>query len=78
LGLFGVHAWAMKMFSYHYYENTYALTKLAFSYIETPAFAFHDNPSVAPDTPGFRDVGFDNFSASYEDWSLADVLYISG
>ncbi len=74
----GVHAWAMKMFSYHYYENTYALTKLAFSYIETPAFAFHDNPSVAPDTPGFRDVGFDNFSASYEDWSLADVLYISG
>jgi arsenite oxidase large subunit len=52
----GVHAWAMKMFSYHYYENTFALTKLAFSYIKTPAFAFHDNPSVAPDTPGFRDV----------------------
>ncbi|MFQ5893859.1 MAG: molybdopterin-dependent oxidoreductase, partial [Nitrospinota bacterium] len=78
LDTYGVHAWAMKMFSYQYYENTYALTKLALRHIKTPAFAFHDNPSVAPDTPGFRDVGFDNFAASYKDWSLADVLYISG
>jgi arsenite oxidase large subunit len=75
---YGAHAWALKMFSYQFYENTYALTKLALRSVKTPAFAFHDNPGVMPDTPGFRDVGFDNFSASYEDWSLADVLYISG
>ncbi|MFQ5632064.1 MAG: arsenate reductase (azurin) large subunit, partial [bacterium] len=75
---YGEHAWAMKMFSYQYFENTYALTKLALRHVETPAFAWHDNPSVAPATPGWRDIGFDNFAASYEDWSLADTLYISG
>ncbi|MBT4603063.1 MAG: arsenate reductase (azurin) large subunit [Bacteroidetes Order II. Incertae sedis bacterium] len=74
----GEHAWAMKMFSYQFFENTYALTKLALRHVETPAFAFHDNPSTAEDTPGFRDTGFDNFAASYEDWSLADTLLISG
>ncbi len=66
------------MFSYHYFENTYALTKLALHYIEAPAFADHDNPSVASSAPGFRDAGFDIFAASYEDWSLADSLFISG
>ena len=75
---YGEHAWGMKMFSYQYFENTYALTKLALRHIETPAFAWHDNPSVAPSTPGWRDIGFDGFAASYEDWSLADTLLISG
>jgi len=75
---YGEHSWAMKMFSYQFFENTYALTKLALRHVETPAFAFHDNPSTAEDTPGFRDTGFDNFAASYEDWSLADTLVISG
>ena len=74
----GVHAWAQKMYSYQYFENTYALTKFALKHIKTPAFAYHDNPSVAPSAPGFRDAGFDIFAASYEDWSLADTLYISG
>ena len=75
---YGEHSWAMKMYSYQYFENTYALTKLALRHVETPAFAFHDNPSTAEDTPGFRDTGFDNFAASYEDWGLADTLLISG
>ncbi len=75
---YGTHSWAQKMFSYQYFENTYALTKFAFRNIGTIAFAFHDNPSNAPSTPGFRDVGIDNFSASYEDWYLADTLVISG
>jgi len=75
---YGEHAWAMKTYSYQFLENTYAITKLAFRHIVTPAFAFHDNPSAAPDTPGFTDVGVDNFAASYEDWSLADTLFISG
>ena len=74
----GENAWAQKMFSYQFFENTYALTKLAFRNIETLAFAFHDNPSNAEDTPGWRDMGFDNFSASYEDFSIADTLFISG
>jgi len=75
---YGVHAWAQKMFSYQFFENTYAMTKFALRSIGTPAFAWHDNPTVAPATPGFRDVGIDNFSACYEDWYLADTLLISG
>ncbi len=75
---FGIHSWAQKMYSYQYFENTYALTKFALQSIGTTAFAWHDNPTVAPATPGFRDVGIDNFSAAYEDWYLADTLVISG
>ncbi len=75
---YGENAWAQKQFSYQYFENTYALTKLAFRHIETLAFAFHDNPSNAEDTPGWRDMGYDNFAAAYEDFSLADTLFISG
>ncbi len=75
---YGEHAWAMKMYSYQYFENTYALSKLALRHIATPAFAWHDNPSVAESTPGMRDTGFDNFAASFEDWSLADTLLLSG
>ena len=75
----GKSSWAMKMFSYQYWENTHALTKLALREIETPAWAVHDQPTGhGPDTPGMADAGIDNFSASYEDWSLADVLFISG
>jgi len=33
----GENAWGLKYFSYQYYENTYALTKLAFRNIGTPA-----------------------------------------
>jgi len=74
----GVHAWAQKMFSYQYFENTYALTRFALHHIGTPAFAWHDNPTVAPSVPGLRDVGIEKFSASYEDWYLADTLVIAG
>ncbi len=75
----GKSSWAMKMYSYQYWENTHALTKLALREIETPAWAVHDQPTGhGPDTPGMSDAGIDNFSASYEDWSLADVLFISG
>ncbi len=75
----GEDAWAMKMYSYQYWENTHALTKLALRSVETAAFAVHDQPTGhGPDTPGMADAGIDNFSASYEDWSLADVLFMSG
>lgn len=76
---YGRSSWAMKMYSYQYWENTHALTKLALGKIKTPAWAVHDQPTGhGPDTPGMADAGIDNFSASYEDWSLADVLFMAG
>ncbi len=75
----GNAAWAMKMYSYQYWENTHALTKLALRSIETPAWALHDQPTGhGPDTPGMSDAGIDNFSASYEDWGMAETLLIVG
>ena len=71
-------AWGMKMYSYAYYENTYALTKLALGTIKTPAWAPHDKPAAGPDTPGLSDAGINAFSASYEDWKGSEVIFLSG
>ncbi len=75
---FGEAAWGMKTFSYQYFENTYAISKLAFESIQTPAYAPHDKPGPGSDTAGIDDAGIVTFSASYLDYSLADVLFISG
>lgn len=75
----GEDAWAMKMFSYQYFENTYALTKLALRDVKTMAFAVHDQPTGAgSDTPGMTDAGIEPFSSCYEDMSIADTLFLSG
>ncbi|MCH7706036.1 MAG: arsenate reductase (azurin) large subunit [Chloroflexi bacterium] len=74
----GVSAWAFKMYSYQYFENTYAASKLALDSIRTPAFAPHDKPGAGSDTAGVDDTGIQTFSASYDDWKEADVLFISG
>ena len=75
----GREAWAMKMYSYQFWENTHALTKLALREIKTPAWAVHDQPTGhGPDTPGMADSGIDNFSACYEDWGMAETLLIVG
>jgi arsenite oxidase large subunit len=74
----GESAWAMKTFSYEFFENTFAITKLAFSSIQTPAFSPHDKPGPGADTAGVDDSGIITFSASYKDWRDADVLFISG
>ncbi len=74
----GENAWALKYYSYQYFENTYALTKLAFRNIGTPAVAQHDHPSIVNSVPGWVDIGYDIFSASYEDFSIADCIFISG
>ena len=74
----GASAYSVKTFSYQYIENTYAITKFALRHINTPSFTFHDTPSNVTSTPGFRDAGFDNFGASYEDWGTADTLMICG
>ncbi len=74
----GEAAYGVKTFSYQYIENTYAITKFALRHINTPNFTFHDTPSDVSSTPGFRDAGFDNFGASYEDWRDAETLLICG
>ncbi|MGK7345449.1 MAG: molybdopterin-dependent oxidoreductase [Candidatus Nitrospinota bacterium M3_3B_026] len=74
----GESAWAQKQFSYEFYENMYALTKFARRYINTPAWAPHDQPGPGSATAGFRDTGFQNFAPSYWDWGNADTLLISG
>ena len=75
---YGEAAWAMKTFSYQYFENTYAISKLAFRSIATPAYAPHDKPGPGADTAGLDDSGINPFSASYEDWSESDVIFLSG
>ena len=74
----GAHAFGMKFMSYNFFENTYAITRLAWHSIGTPASAWHDSPAANPSTPGLGDAGFDPFAASYQDWYDADVLLISG
>jgi len=76
----GRHAFGMKSFSYNYYENTYALTKLMFDEgaLHSPCWAPHDQPAAASSTPGLSDAGVDAFSAAYTDWAEADVLMVSG
>ena len=75
---FGQAAWGMKTYSYQYFENTYAISKLAFESIETPAYAPHDKPGPGNDTAGADDAGLVMFGPSYDDWGRADVIMISG
>lgn len=74
----GEAAWGMKTYSYEFFENTYAITKLAFESIKTPAFAVHDKPSMSNDTSGMDDAGIITFGGSYADILEADVLFVSG
>ncbi|MGK0359858.1 MAG: arsenite oxidase large subunit [Bradymonadia bacterium] len=74
----GPLAWGMKTYSYQFYENTYAITKLAFDAVGTPCWAPHDSPLHGSDTPGLSDAGIDPFGASYQDWKDADVILVSG
>jgi arsenite oxidase large subunit len=74
----GESAWALKYQSYQFFENTYALTRLAFRSINTPAVAHHDHPSIVSGASGWVDIGYDPFPASYEDFALADCILISG
>ena len=75
---YGEAAWAMKTYSYEFFENTFAISKLAFNSIKTPAFSPHDKPGAGSDTAGVDDSGIITFSASYQDWGDSDVIFISG
>ncbi len=74
----GANAYSVKTFSYQFLENMYAITRFSFRDVNTAAWTWHDTPSKATSTPGYRDAGFDNFAPSYEDWGAADTLLISG
>jgi arsenite oxidase large subunit len=74
----GEHAWGIKMYSYQYFENTYAITKLGMTSIGTPSIAPHDKCSNTNDATGLDDAGIDSFAASYDDWGSCDVALLSG
>jgi arsenite oxidase large subunit len=74
----GEHAWGVKAYSYQYFENTYAITRLALDAIGTPAFAPHDKCANGNDAAGLDDAGLEAFAPAYEDWGACDVLFMSG
>lgn len=78
LDKYGVEGWGMRYYSYQFWENTYALTKLIYKEIGTPIGAEHDKPTASNDATGLDDSGVDGFSSSYKDWQLADVIFMSG
>lgn len=78
LAKYGEHAWGMKTYSYEYFENTYAISKLVNVSVGTPVFAPHDKPQAAEDAPGLDDAGINSFSASYADFGMADTIFCSG
>ena len=75
---YGELAMGFKHFSYQFFENTFAITKLAYGAIGTPNVGPHHNTGHGTDTPGLDDSGVDAFSASYEDYRDADALMIIG
>ncbi len=78
LANYGEHAWAIKMYSYQYFENTYAITRLGMTSIGTPAIAPHDKCANTNDATGLDDAGLDSFAASYKDWGECEVAFMSG
>ncbi len=78
LDKYGVHAWGMKTYSYEYFENTYAISKLVNVSIGTPVYAPHDKPQNAEDAAGMDDAGINSFAACYEDWGSCEVAFLSG
>jgi len=78
LARYGEHAWGIKMYSYQYFENTYAITKLGMTSIGTPCVAPHDKNANTNDATGLDDAGIDSFAASYEDWGECEVAFLSG
>lgn len=74
----GPLAWGLKTYSYEFFENTYAIGKLALVKVRTPNVAQHHAPAWGDDTPGVSAAGIDALGASYEDFKLADVLLVCG
>ena len=71
-------AWGFKLYSYQFYENVFAATKLVLGEIGTPNFSPHHAPADGDDVPGLSDVGIDAFGSAFADDKAADVLFIAG
>ena len=54
------------------------MTKLALGAIKTPCWSPHDKPGAGSDTPGLSDAGINAFSAAFQDWKDAEVIFVSG
>ena len=74
----GELAWGMKIYSYQFFENTYAASKLALGAIATPNWSPHHAPAEGDDVPGLSDAGIDAFGAAFADDRAADVILIAG
>jgi arsenite oxidase large subunit len=58
---YGELAWGMKIYSYQFYENVFAGSKLALGSIGTPNYSPHHAPADGDDVPGivrYRDRRF--------------------
>ena len=71
-------AWGMKIYSYEFYENVFAGSKLALGAIGTPNYSPHHAPAEGDDVPGLSDCGIDAFAPAFADDKAADVLLIAG
>ncbi len=71
-------AWGVKIYSYQFFENTYAISKLALGEIGTPNWAPHHAPAEGDDTPGLSDCGIDAFGSAFIDDQQADVMLLVG
>ncbi len=71
-------AWGMKIYSYEFYENVYAGSKLALGAIGTPNYSPHHAPADGDDVPGLSDCGIDAFGSAFADDRAAEVLLIAG
>ncbi len=74
----GELAWGMKIYSYQFYENVFAASKLALGEIATPNYSPHHAPAEGDDVPGLSDTGIDAFGSAFADDREADVILISG
>ncbi|HIE21085.1 MAG TPA: arsenite oxidase large subunit, partial [Acidimicrobiia bacterium] len=75
---YGELAWGMKIYSYQFYENVFAASKLAYGKIVTPNYSPHHAPADGDDVPGLSDTGIDAFGSAFEDDKEADVIMICG
>ncbi len=75
---YGELAWGMKIYSYQFYENVFAGSKLALGKIATPNYSPHHAPAEGDDVPGLSDTGIDAFGSAFVDDKEADVILISG
>jgi len=71
-------ALGFKIYSYQFYENVFAASKLGLGAIATPNWSPHHAPAEGDDVPGLTDSGIDAFSAAFADDLAADVLFIAG